>query len=58
MQYLIIHIDFNTGKPSSFYSDRYDYENNYEAGMIIVNNSSNKITFDGETWEDIEYDHL
>lgn len=60
MRYLIIVIDPDTGKQSAFFSDRYDYENLYSADhdMIVVDRVKNLITFDGETWQDIEEDHL
>ena len=60
MRYLIIIKDPTTGIQSAFFSSRYDYENLYSAehDMIVVDRKKNIVTFDGETWRDIEEDHL
>lgn len=52
MNYLIIY----QGK--AFYTNWYDYENNYVLGMIVINLFTVKISFDGKTWNEIEEDHL
>ena len=52
MEYLVI-----IGK-KAFYTNWYDYKNNYAKGMVVVNLLSNKITFDGKIWIDIEEDYL
>lgn len=45
---------------SAFMTDWYTYENNWsEDHMIcVIDNVRDKISFDGKTWKDIEYDHL
>jgi hypothetical protein len=54
MKYLIIYQD-----RTAFYTDYYDYENFWSDEIIcVIDNMSDKITFDGKTWKDIEYDHL
>ena len=52
MKYLIIY------KSEAFYTNRYSFENDYANGMIVVDIYTHKITFDGQTWKDIEEDSL
>lgn len=52
MNYLILH----EGK--AFYTNWYDFENNYVPGMVVFNLLSNEYTTDGTTWKPIEQDHL
>lgn len=54
-KYLVISKD-NT----AFCTDWYTYENcwNPEKIHCVVNTWSNKVTFDGEHWLEIEEDHL
>lgn len=42
----------------SFYTDWYEYENNYSKGTIIVDFYTHKVTFNGVDWVDIEDDNL
>ena len=60
MKYLIITQDPCTGKRSAFYTNWFDAENNYNSdfNMIVINRTQHLITFDGETWQDIDEDHL
>jgi len=60
MRYLIQITDPKTGKKSAFYTEWYDYNNNYstENSMIVIDLSKDLITYDGQKWEKIEYDHL
>jgi hypothetical protein len=51
MKYLIIPKD---RKP--FFTDWYDYENNYEKGMMVI--TGGKFSTDGMIFEEIECDHL
>jgi S-formylglutathione hydrolase FrmB len=56
MKYLIITQDPTTGERSGFYTNWYYFNNNYN--MIVIDRMQHLITFDGETWQDIEDDHL
>lgn len=58
MKYLIIVQDQVTGNPTAFYTNWYQYENHYVHGMIVVDRTQHLITYDGETWDDIEEDNL
>ena len=60
MRYLIIITDKKHGKRSAFYTKWYCYEANYnpDFNMIVVDREQNKITFDGKTWQNIEFDYL
>lgn len=53
MQYLII-----TSEKESFFTKWFDFENNYQEGMIIVDFINLLISYDGETWDEIKEDHL
>lgn len=53
MNYLILPY---VGPP--FYTNWYDFENNYVEGMTVFNLLLHRYTFDGQTWFDIEQDHL
>lgn len=50
MKYLIIHWN------NAFYTEWYDYENNYVEGMIIV--KGYEISYNGKDFELIEFDNL
>lgn len=58
MKYLIIYTDAASGVSSSFYTNWYQFENNFQEGMIVVDRTQHLISFDGETWQDIERDNL
>ena len=60
MRYLVIVQDPYTGERSAFQTPWFDAENHYNAeyNMIVVDRTQKLITFDGETWQDIEQDHL
>jgi hypothetical protein len=60
MQYLIITRDPETGVMEAFYTKWFDAANNYNPiyEMVVVDLFSGTITFDGTTWQNIEYDHL
>jgi len=52
MNYLIIYMN------RAFYTNWFDAENNFMEGMIIVNQLTGKISFDGIEWNEITQDHL
>lgn len=52
MRYLI-YFDGN-----AFYTNWYDYENNYTDGLIVFDLETDKFTSNGKDWEEIEEDHL
>ncbi len=58
MKYLIIYTDPTTGEQGAFFTHWYQYENHYQPGMVVVDRTQGLITFDGETWQDIEEDSL
>ena len=60
MKYLVITKDPYTGEQSAFYTNWFDTENHYnpDFNMIVVDRTQHLITFDGETWQDIEDDSL
>lgn len=60
MKYLIICKDPATGERSAFYTDWFDAENHFNPDyeMVVVDRTRHMVTFDGETWQDIEEDHL
>ncbi len=49
-----------TGEQSAFYTNWFDAANYYnpDYNMIVIDRTQHLITFDGETWQDIEKDHL
>lgn len=53
MRYLITHPE---NEP--FITEWYDYENNYEKGMVIYDLVKFYFTTDGKTWKEINQDHL
>lgn len=53
MNYLVICKD-NT----AFYTDYFYKENSWNPDTILCVVCGGKITFDGDNWQDIEYDHL
>ena len=60
MRYLIIVRDTAMGERRAFYTDRFDAVNNYDpdCDMIVVDGAKRLVAFDGETWNDIDFDHL
>lgn len=60
MKYLIITQDPCTDERSAFYTNWFDAENNFnpEYNMIVIDRTRHLVTFDGETWQDIEEDSL
>jgi hypothetical protein len=60
MKYLIIFEDPLTGEKSAVYTNWFNAENNYnpEYNMVVIDRTQHLVTFDGETWQDIEEDHL
>lgn len=59
MKYLVIMQDPCTGEKSAFYTNWYDAEKfNPDMNMIVIDRTQRLITFDGETWQDIEDDSL
>ncbi len=60
MKYLVIMQDPATGERSAFYTHWFDAANNYnpDYNMIVIDRTQHLITFDGETWQDIDEDHL
>lgn len=51
-KYLIIH----DSKP--FYTNLYNYENNYVDGMIVIDLYAGDYTTDGVVWIEVQQDHL
>lgn len=59
MKYLVIITNPVTGERSAFYTNWYDAEKfNPEMDMIVIDRTRHLITFDGDTWQDIEEDNL
>lgn len=61
MKYLIIIKNHpESGERMAFYTDWFDAENHFnpDVGMIAIDLTQHLVTFDGETWQDIEQDHL
>lgn len=59
MKYLVIIINPVTGEKSAFCTNWYDAEKfNPEMDMIVIDQTRRLITFDGDTWQDIEKDNL
>lgn len=52
MQYLVLHNN------KAFYTNWYNYENNYNDGMVVFSLLTDTYTTDGINWEEIEEDHL
>ncbi len=42
----------------AFYTNWFDYENNYNDGMVVFNLLTDTYTTDGINWKEIEQDHL
>lgn len=55
MKYLVI-----CKNQSAFYTDWFTFENcwNPETCHCVIDLYSDKVTFDGQNWKDIEIDHL
>lgn len=60
MKAIIIIQDPETGDKSAFETDYFDAENHWNAECMIAAILPYKgiVTFDGETWQDLEQDHL
>lgn len=60
MKYLVIATDPLTGEKSAFYTDWFQAENHFnpDAGMVVIDLTHHLVTFDGDSWQDIEIDHL
>ncbi|ERI81455.1 hypothetical protein HMPREF1981_03219 [Bacteroides pyogenes F0041] len=60
MKYIVISKDPCTGEQSAFYTNWFDAENNFnpEYNMIVIDRTRHLVTFDGETWQDIDEDSL
>ena len=59
MKYLIIYTRPETGKREAFYTNWFSEETySPDCDMIVVDRTRSLVTFDGETWQDIEEDHL
>lgn len=54
-QYLIY---YKSAEYPCYYTHWYDYENNYEPGMIVIDLLNHKFTDDGIAWKEIEEDRL
>lgn len=60
MKYLVIRQNPITGEKTAFYTNWFDAENHFDpnANMIVVDRTQHLVTFDGETWDNIETDNL
>lgn len=60
MKYLVIATNPITGEQEAFYTNWFDAENHFnpDVGMVVVDLTSHLVTFDGDTWQDVEEDHL
>lgn len=60
MKYLVTTNDPLTGEKSAFYTDWFQADNHFnpDVGMVVFDLTHHLVTFDGETWQDIEIDHL
>ncbi|MCM1165172.1 MAG: hypothetical protein NC401_04065 [Ruminococcus sp.] len=60
MKYLVIATEPTTGERVAFYTDWFDADNHFngDADMVAIDLIHHLVTFDGETWQDIEQDHL
>lgn len=60
MKYLVVATNPLTGERMAFYTDWFQAENHFDAsaGMVVIDLIHHLVTFDGETWQDIEEDHL
>lgn len=57
MRHLIITKN-EDGKKVAYLTSYYDHENHYIPEMIVVDTMALLVSFDGETWEEIDEDHL
>lgn len=57
---MVIANDPMTGNKVAFYTDWFDPENHFnpDVEMVVIDRIHDRVTFDGETWQDIEEDHL
>lgn len=60
MRYIVITTDPLTGHKEAFKTNWFEAENHYNPDyqMVVIDLSKDLVTFDGETWDDIESDHL
>lgn len=60
MKYLVIATNPITGEQEAFYTNWFDAEKHFNpaAEMVVVDLTSHLVTFDGNTWQDVEEDHL
>ena len=60
MKYLVIATNPITGEQEAFYTDWFQADNHFnpEVGMVVIDQTQHLVTFDGETWQDIEQDQL
>ena len=60
MKYLVIATNPITGEQEAFYTDWFQAENHFnpEVDMVLIDLIHHLVTFDGETWQDIEQDQL
>lgn len=57
MRHLIITKN-EDGKKVAYLTNYYDHENHYMPEMIVVDTIALLVSFDGETWEEVDEDHL
>lgn len=60
MRYIVICSDPATGEQSAFESKWFEPDQHYNPDfrMVVIDTVHHLITFDGETWQDIEEDSL
>ena len=60
MKYLVTTTDPLTGEKSAFYTDWFQADIHFkpDVGMVVFVLKHHLVTFDVETWQDIEIDHL
>lgn len=60
MKYLVIATNPITGEQEAFYTDWFQADNHFnpDADMVVIDLIHHLVTFDGETWQDIEQDQL
>ncbi len=60
MRYIVITTNPITGEQSAFETKWFEPETHFnpDLQMVVVDTYRHLITFDGETWDDIEQDNL
>lgn len=60
MKYLVIATNPITGEQEAFYTDWFQADNHFnpDGDMVVIDLIHHLVTFDGETWQDIEQDQL